>query len=300
MRSVNYIRMGRILLLPVVAFLLFAGCSKIDPKIDDAAYIEIDDYTVITDPQTQGTNVQSFTNFLVTSSTRNYGYYPLPGKIPLPLDGPTYVSIRPAILVNGVKYLRVDYPMMKGCDTVLTLKRGQVLHLKPVWKYFSTANFPVVEDFEKNTGFFITNSSVTDTFTTRVDTANAYYGNKCLMMRLGSGYSTSQVQSNTGFPLPGNGRNIYVEFNYKCNIPFEVGVIGSNSPGTVTSTDQRSAGGGNPTSSWKKLYVELSAEVTPPPNYPYYFVYFYVDQNFDGSVTNPQVFLDNIKVVYIN
>jgi len=268
-----------------------------DPKIDTPSYIEISDYTVITDSVTQGTSNQKFTDVLITSNTTNYGYYPIPCKVPLPLEGETYINIRPAILVNGVKFLRVDYPMIKGCDSILPIKRGEALKVKPVFKYYSSVSFPLVEDFEKNTGFYLTNSNTTDTFCSTIDTANAAFGDKCLSLRLNATHTVFQVQSASGFTLPTGGPSIYLEFNYKGNFKLEAGIIGSASPGTITTSDQRSAGGVNPSSEWKKMYINLTDVVRTPPYYNYYFLYFYSATGFDGSVSSPQMYIDNVKVV---
>lgn len=277
--------------------ILFSGCRKFDPKIDAPSYLEIRDYEVITDSLTQGTDVQSFTDVFVSSSTKSYGYYPIPGKIPVPLEGATYLSLRPAILVNGVKFLRVDYPVMKGCDSVLPLKRGEVLPFTPVFKYFSGMTFPLVESFEGNLNYNLKNSDATDTFTARIDTANAVYGAQCLMMRMDASHTVTQVQSTYGFSLPTNGPSIYLEFNYKGNFQLEAGLIGSSSQGSIVNSSQRSAGGVNPSGTWKKMYINLTDIVRTPPYFSYYFLYFYTAKNFDPSVANPQVFIDNVKVV---
>jgi len=254
---------------------------------------------VITDSVLQGTSNQKFSDVLITSKTKNYGYYPIPGKIPIPLSGETYLNIRPALKVNGVGFLRLDYPVMAGSDSTLPLERGKVLSLKPVFKYYSTVSFPIVEDFEKNTGFFMKNSTSTDTFTTKIDTANAGFGDKCLMMQLSPTYTVCQVQSTSGFSLPNNGPNVYLEFNYKSNYSVEAGLIGSASPG-VLGTDQRSAGGANPSASWNKMYIDLTNLVRTPPYYNYYFLYFYTSTAFDASVGAPKIYIDNVKVVRQN
>lgn len=290
----------RILLhLPFLFCILFLGCTKLDPKIDPPAYLEITDYNCITDPQSQGTNSQKFTDVLVSTSTHNYGYYPIPCKIPLPVDGSTYLSIRPAILVNGVKFLRLDYPPMKGCDTTLPLTKGQSLKFTPTFKYFSTAVFPLIEDFEGGIGFKLKNSNPTDTFCTKIDGTNAMYGSKCLSIRLNSSYPVCQLQSSYGFTLPTNGPSTYLEFNYKSNFPIEVGLIGSTNPGGLPAQpyDQRSAGGANASASWNKIYIDLTNIVRTPPYYQDYFLYFYTQASFDGSVANPQIYIDNVKIV---
>lgn len=275
--------------------ILFSACEKLDPGIDAPSYIEIKDYKVVTDSVIQGTNVQYFTDVFVSSKTKSYGYYPIPGRIPLPLDGETYLTIRPAILVNGVKFVRVDYPVMKGCDSVLPLKRTQVLPVTPVFRYFSGVSFPFVENLEGNFSQ-LKNSDPTDTFTAVIDTANAVYGEKCLKMHMNSLYAVTQVQSTYGFSLPTNGSSIYLEFNYKGNLQLEAGLIGSSNPSSLVNPSQRSAGGVNPSATWKKMYINLTDIVLTPPHFNYYFLYFYAAKNFDPSVSNPEMYIDNIKI----
>lgn len=290
--------MGIRIFLPFCVFALFWGCTKNDPKIDVASYLEISDYKVVTDSVLQGTNVHSFVNVLVFSKTKNYGYFPLPGKIPLPLSGETFVNIRPAIKVNGIQFLRIDYPLMAGYDTVLQLEKGKTIKLSPVFNYYTNATFPVIEDFEKSTGFTVKNTNAADTFTTVIDTANAIYGNKCLKIRLNSSNTICQVQSSSGFSLPTNGSPVYVEFNFKSNFKVDIGLIGSNSPG-VLGTDQRFVGGANPSDTWKKMYIDLTPAAATPPKYNYYFLYFYTMTAYDLDVPNPEIYIDNIKVVHL-
>src|SRR5579884_571892 len=126
--------MGKRLLLAFLVIALFSGCNKLDPKIEAPAYLEIDNYAVVTDSLNQGTNNQYFTDVLILASGQNYGYYPIPCKIPLPFDGVKSLIIRPTIKVNGVGAIRVDYPLFRGCDTDLVITRGQVKKFTPTFK----------------------------------------------------------------------------------------------------------------------------------------------------------------------
>ncbi|HWY38516.1 MAG TPA: hypothetical protein VNY73_08155, partial [Bacteroidia bacterium] len=215
-------------LLAFFTFTLFWSCSKLSPKIAAPAYLEIDGYKVITDSQTQGTNYQKFTDVLITSSTTNYGYYPIPGKIPLPFNGNNYLIIRPVIEVNGVSALRVDYPLMKGCDTVLPLNGGgQLNKFRPTFKYFPNVNFRFKEDFEAASTSMV-NSNSADTFGVKTDFSQHFNGGqKCLLMQLDANHTSCQAQSSYAFHLPNDGTSIYLEINYKCNTNFEVGLIGT-------------------------------------------------------------------------
>ena len=282
------------LLLFGLVFTLFLGCTKLDPKIATPAYLQIDDYRVITDSTTQGTNNQKFTDVLIMSKTTNYGYYPIPGKIPLPFTGSTYLSIRPVVKINGVGAVRLDYPLMKGSDTTLNLTAGQVTKFKPVFKYYSTVNFRFMENFEG--ALQIQNSNLADTFCVKpAYTYTPSFDGKCLYMQLDANHTTCQAQSYSAFYLPTDGTNVYIEINYKCNTAFEVGIIGTNGGTGGPLTDQRSAGGANASASWNKLYISLSDILRAPPTYYNYYLYFYT--TYDTSNPLNQIYIDNIKVI---
>jgi hypothetical protein len=286
--------MTRRLLLPVFILAFFWSCSKLNPKISAPAYLEIDDYTVITDSLTQGTSNHKFSDMLIESSSNNYGYYPFPGKIPLPFNGNTFLIIRPTIKVNGVGALRVDYPLMRGCDTILPLVAGQTLKFKPVFKYFSGVNFRFMEDFNGGGSSYMVNSYQADTFGVKVDVAQ-----KCLVMKLDSAHRVCQAQSSYAFPLPTDGTNIYLEINYKCNTDFEVGLIGTNGGPQGPLSDQRTVGGANASLGWNKMYFSLGELTRTPPIWGRFYLYFYKGTYDESSKTN-LIYIDNIKVISQN
>jgi len=286
--------MSKKLLLFGLVFAFFWGCTKLDPKIAAPAYLQIDDYTVITDSNLQGTNNQKFTDVMVASSTTNYGYYPIPGKIPIPITGSTYLSIRPVVKINGVGALRLDYPFLKGSDTTLSLTAGQVTKFKPVFKYYSNLHFRFLESFNVGSSYIV-NSNLADTFCVKPSYLyTPSFDGRCLYMQLDAAHTVCQAQSQNTFYLPTDGTNVYIEINYKCNTAFEVGIIGSTSQNGPL-TDQRSAGGANASASWNKLYISLSDLLRTQPTYLNYYLYFYT--TYDTSNPLNQIYIDNIKVI---
>jgi hypothetical protein len=285
--------MGKRILLAFLVIALFSGCNKLDPKIEAPAYLEIDNYSVITDTSTQGTNDQYFTDVLILASGQNYGYYPIPCKIPLPFDGEKSLIIRPTIKVNGVGAIRIDYPLFKGCDTDLVITRGQVKKFTPTFKYYPSVNFRFLENFDKGTTQI--KPMVSDTFCYSVSDTDGFRGNH-LVMKLDASHPTFTVQSTSAFYLPTSGPYVYLEMNYKSNVAFEAGLIGTSYPqGSFTSTDFRSAGGANATTTWKKLYIDLTPLVRTPPAYPYFYLYFYAI--YSATVPTTRIYIDNIKVI---
>lgn len=301
MRFLSYYTMVKRLFVVVFVLSLFLGCAKLNPKIAVPSYLQIDNYSVITDTNTQGTNNQKFSDVLVESSTSNYGYYPMPGKIPLLFTGATYLIIRPVIKVNGVSALRLDYPFMKGYDTTFALTSGQVTKITPVFKYYPTLNFKFIEDFENTLSYKMVNSNSADTFGFKIATNSSYPGSqmagssRCMLMQLDANHTLCQAQSFYAYTLPNDGANIYLEINYKSNTDFEVGLIGTDNPSGALK-DQRSIGGANASAGWNKIYFSLGDITRVPPTYPFYYVYFYKG-NYDPATTTNQIFIDNIKLI---
>jgi hypothetical protein len=271
---------------------LFLGCNKPDPRIDAPSYLEIDNYQVLTDSSTQGTNNQNFTDVLILYSGQSLGYFPIPSKIPIPANGDKYLIIRPTIKVNGVSALRIDYPLFKGCDTTVSLTRGAIKKFTPVFKYYPTINFRFLEDFNATTTK-MKPVNAADTFCFSIDTVQHLDG-KHMSMKLDAAHPTFTVQSANAFPIPST--TAYLEINYKSNVAFEVGLIGANCQGcSFTSNDYRAAGGGNATQGWKKLYVDLTSLVRTPPTYQLYYLYFYAI--YSSTVQTTEIYIDNIKVI---
>ncbi|MGZ4039719.1 MAG: hypothetical protein ACXVNR_04110, partial [Bacteroidia bacterium] len=139
------------------------------------------------------------------------------------------------------------------------------------------------------------------TFGVRNVTDLNYPGNQmpgstgCLLMRTDATHQTCQTQSWYAFPLPTDGTNIFLEINYKGNVPFEVGLIGTNQVNGGL-LDQRTVGGPNASAGWNKMYFSLSQMTATPPSYPYYYLYFLMN-GYDATSTTNEVFIDNIKVI---
>jgi hypothetical protein len=112
------------------------------------------------------------------------------------------------------------------------------------------------------------------------------------MVIMRPGQQIFEAITQLAYDLPGGGKNVYLEFNYKSTMPFSIGVI-ANQPGqttqqpTVTFRDKKT---------WSKAYVNLVTEVSGFPNATDFNLYL-------GAVrTRPDMadtlWVDNLKLVY--
>lgn len=269
------------------------ACNK-STDVQIPAYIQIDNYYTkvahnLTD-STQGTNSQNFTDMLVYANGKSYGIYPLGSKIPILNSGATNFIIRGVVRMNGLDILRTDYEVMKGCDTLLNIKPGQVIHVTPQFQYFSTAQFRWMDNFESNSTQY--GSVVTDYGTQRTLTATTYtpgFGNygSCLALKPTADTTTASVHSATAIVLPTGGVGVYMELNYQSNLIIQVYI---SSDGGATKTD---CGGIFPSTDWKKTYINLTEQVSAlqASHYTLYFV-----STYDGNPGH-KALIDNIKIV---
>ena len=274
---------------------LFLGCSK-DLHVQIPSYIQIDSYHVKVGKY-QGTSNQNFTDMLVYANGQTYGTYPLGAKIPVLTNGPTSFIIRGVVRMNGLDILRADYEVMKGCDTVINVTPGQVTHVVPVFEYFSTAQFVWIDGFDGVIGNNTSDScnggyscgTLVPSYSGHPETATTYtpgYSGSCLALRPNDTIYAS-VQSKLPIGLPAGGVGVYMELNYQSNVIIQVYI---SAPGG-TQTD---CGGIYPSATWKKMYINLTEQVSSLQSQSGYIIYFVA--SYDGNA-NDQALIDDIKIV---
>ncbi len=275
----------------IFLFLLFSGCSKINPKIEVPSYISIPNYTVnysgTYNNGGPGSSHHKFTDVLVYANNKNMGMYPIPCRVPILSEGKTDILIKPVIKTNGVSSIRADYPFMKFYSDNPVLKRGENTVVVPVFDYFAGINFRWTENFE-GSGYSIVGNTTTDTCFKRV-AYEKFEGNYALEINAGA-KDECTLRSSSAYILPTGGANVFLELNYKADQGFEVGIIGG-----ASVSDMRVVGGVNASAGWNKIYLFLTPAVSSPPYNATYYVYFYIRK--DNSVYNPKIYIDNIKLI---
>ncbi|MEO8760393.1 MAG: hypothetical protein ABI448_05845 [Bacteroidia bacterium] len=256
-------------------------------KVTIPAYVQIDDYKVITDSLTQGTTNQKFTDMLVFGNGQSCGTFPVGKPIPIIASGPTHILIRGVVEINGVSGVRADYELMAGCDTNITITTGAITKIKPVFKYFTGVVFKLIDNFDVTNP--VLNNPNLDT-TTKIVSPGIGGTGKCLILMPNPAITVSEVVT-TSLNLPSGGVGVYLELNYYSNVAINVSVKGL---GSGTSLD---VGGVYPSpSGWNKVYFNLTEQVSNlHESANKYSITLY--SVYDGSVGANFAKIDNIKVV---
>ena len=276
-----------------VCVLFFFNCSKDKRLATVPSYLEVSNYSVqYSSTYTNGgpgTTSHNFSDVEVFVDGDNYGIYPIPCKIPVLLEGEAKVQIYPMIKVNGVSTLRSSYVYMKAFDTIINFKAKEKIELTPRFDYFPGIKFKWTEDFEGSGYSLVGNELTVDTSFRRIS-SEKFEGGYGLDMYLPSNVNLMTVKSSSFYYIPQNaGNNVYLEFHYKSDVPFQVGTIGNNG-------EFRSAGGGNPSGGeWKKLYVFLTSIINQPPLAGTHAIFFQIARGENSGI--PHLYLDNIKLI---
>lgn len=283
--------------LSVLLLAMLSSCSK--QAVEVPAYLYLDSPRLLAKAdKSQGYPSGIVENYYLFSVGDFRGLYGLGARVPLQLSSPTQIRVTPAVRYNGMADQWVAYPFFADFDTTIAFKPEQVDTLRPTFRYLENTAFPLIEDYDGSGLTFEYNTQykqVGDTLV-RDNSAGAWKpGDYSGRVQLNSGVAGSflelysKVYSNWPMFTP-----IYLELDYKSNIPVVVGLYASNSNGDVSKFPMYVL---NPKEDWNRLYLDMQPEINKRGAGMQYRVYLSFDR---GEVSNPSAWIDNIKVVHLD
>lgn len=272
--------------------LVFQACKKNKEKIP--SYIHLDKIDLnITNSTTQGTASEKISDAWVYIDEKLVGCYELPMTFPVLYEGVHQIKIKAGIKVNGIAATRSTYPFYSEYSQEVDLKPTEVITLNPVVTYTSFARFTFMENFD-GAGIILAPgpAGTSDTMKQTFDKSQVFEGKGSGITRLNSKKTNFQCISNTSYVLPGGGAPVFLEFDYKCNHTFTVGIYAHNNSGSTTLPML----GVNPTATWNKMYVYLTPGLSGLAGVTDYNIYFamFNSEGADGV----ELLIDNLKLVY--
>lgn len=283
--------------------LLFISCNKDELKSIVPAYLHVERIDVTTNFSTQGSASDALTTAWVVVDGKVQGTYEVPFDVPIAATGEHRIAIYPGMNLNGISAYRTIFPFYKEYEEVIDLVPEETHYLNaggdsiPKVTYGYHKNLIVLEDYEDNVGFNFQETPSSDTSlykTTEADEVFVFRNEPKQgsgKVTLPSGYKFETKTINT-FELPTFGADVYVELDYKCDIPFTVGIFANSNTQsiqapvvTVNSSDGE----------WKKIYINLVTEVSGYPTASDYNIFIGTLNNSSSTKT---LFFDNIKLVY--
>jgi hypothetical protein len=268
---------------------LFMNCNKEEPI---PSYIHIDKIEFTTAYTTQGSNSHKIIDVWIYIDDQFLGAYEYPCTIPVLMQGTHTLKILLGIKENGISETRIPYPFYDKYEEVLVFTPGQVSTISPSINYSKGAKFSWIEDFE-GASFGICNASGSH------DTVMQLAKNPLdVFEKIGSGgvslnsaMSSYLSMSCDKFVLPQAGAPVFLEFNYKCNTDFNVGIVGYSSSNNIEY--QGISLSLRPSTGWNKVYVNLTKEVSGATTSTKFGVFF----SMLGKDSPSSFFLDNVKLI---
>ena len=271
---------------------LFLSCNKEEPI---PSYIHIDKISLTT-TVSQGSNAHKIIDAWIYIDDNLVGAFEMPCTVPVLYAGEHNVKIYAGVKENGIAETRIMYPFYYRHEQTVTLTQGQITTLTPTVSYYSSAAFPWLEDFEGSSHSVCKSDGVTiDTFMTITPLpSEVFEGAQSGKVSISAVNSTYFGVCCSEQVLPQGGANVFFEMNYNCNSVFNMGIVGYNAAGTVV--DQVPSLWLNPTEgSWKKVYVNLTTEVSQMTSATKFAVFFSMLK--DVNVSTSYFYLDNVKLV---
>ncbi len=274
------------LIVALLACFLLNSCEVINPDEKIPTYVHIDSFSFVPTPNT-GTSSQKITTAWVYFDTEPVGVFELPATFPILMDKPGKLTVTPGIMYSGLSNAQTQYPFFLSDTMTISpaTASGSVINFIPKTRYISDSLLKIViEDFEEGNSFLTVGG---DTGLVRVSDPSLvfeknyagyiHFANNKLSENIMSKSFTARVES-------------FLELNYKCSLPFEVGLQSTNASGQYFTAYLY---GFKPRSEWNKVYVGLQDFITQYPNKEYRVVIRVGP--FDGSTG--YVSLDNLKVI---
>jgi hypothetical protein len=268
------------------------SCDIINPAEDIPSYVKIDTFLVSVDNFDQGSASHMITDIWLSVGGTNMGVFVMPFNIPSLETGFQTLTIRPGIKLNGISASRIAYPFYKPYIIDLNLVPGEINEITPSSTYKDECKFPFIEDFE-DPGVGFTYSSYTDT-TFEIQRKVVREGRSSGAIYLTKDVTNFEAWFNEDLALPENATPVLLEFDYKNNNGFQVGMYLIDGGvlewyGLVYV---------RPSETWKRFYVDLGTVSTYQFETDLYRISFLAMHEQEDSTVTGEIFLDNIKVIH--
>lgn len=284
--------------LGLVIAIVMSGCIK-DTNPSRPAYVYIEDVFFEADTAlAEGSSSSNITDVWASVDGQQLGANTMPALFPVILDENflmNSVRISAGIKDNGITNTRTIYPFYDSYIETIDLEPGKIDTFRPTLYYPSNANIILVEDFEDPNQPVFTDDldgNPNTEMLTQMD--DVFEGNYSGSIVLDSANLDCTVATSTRYyNLNGlSATPVYMEMNFKTNTPFQVGIIAHYGP---SDTEVLYKGGVNASTSWKKIYFNLTEEVFSSDATEYSVI---VRALKYVTIEEPKIYVDNIKLLY--
>ncbi len=263
------------------------SCNLINPTEGVPAYLKVDTFSFSVLPG-QGTTNTKITDVWVYDENSIVGVYEMPKTFPVLDSGSTTIIFSAGIWDNGISETRVPYPFYFPDTVTLNLQPGITTSINPHFTYRPSTKFNFIEDFEA--GNLFTKVDGDTTMFRTLDAANVFEGSASGEIYLDHDHQNYQGRSAGSYNFP-QGQPVYLEMNYKCDQPFQVGLYATQYGAISIFYYKWNI---NAKDNWNKIYLNMGNDIATLGASNYQVL---VKAVFDSTRTDSHIFIDNVKLV---
>lgn len=275
---------------------LLGSCDIVNPAEDIPAYVYIDTFQLET-TVAQGSDSELITDGWFSAGQDFLGAYDLPALVPVLAQGETNITIEPGIKDNGISLSRDLYPFYTSFQVSIDLQPNEVDTLRPTTQYRNDAKFAFIEEFETENHQFREIRIGDIDHRVRLTSEGAFEGNTSGLITLDRDQSLVEIATAERFSgLTDVGVFVYLEVNYKSDVPVLFGLVGHTGGSNQTIYDP----GFLPRENWNKIYFNLSPLFFEGSYDEYQIVLQAAIPIENGELTREtaNIWLDNIKLIH--
>ncbi len=262
-----------------------SACNKWNKAEPIPVYLHIDSFSLsVNNPLKEGSATSKITDVWAYVNGEPVGTYQLPCTFPVLASGASSILLTAGIKGNGLSENRISYEFYQSAKTDTTLTPGVVYSIRPVTHYTPNTVFHFIEDFENGNSFNKLNGDTNITRTSLLSEVLTGTGAGKISAKLGD---YSEIVSAQAYPLPTNGTPVYLELDYKNDIPFSIGVCDANYISKFLEVTIAPHVDG-----WNKMYVQLT-EPVGQLKFSAYKLFIQVDATSAAGT----ILVDNIKLI---
>jgi hypothetical protein len=272
----------------------FIGCELIDKAEPIPTYATIDTIKLETQQNSEGTNSHKIRDAWLFVDGQLLGAYELPMKAPVLDEGEHMVEIFAGMADNGIVSYPEIYPFYNRYITTKNFIPGETITIEPSVKYDSKTIFSFIEDFEDGNIF---GGELDGDIGTKIELIRQgrFEGNRSGKITLTTVSPIFEAATLLEYPIfdkDNVSSPIYLEINYKNNVPFEVGIMGFKGNAYI---DKTYVAGFNPKDEWNKVYVNLTLDTSVMDGDSYKIV---IRAAKGDDIETGEIYLDNIKLLH--
>lgn len=278
-----------LLLLAIIS----SSCELINPAEDIPAFLYIEPFSFAVNPATHGSASVDIKEVWVTVNGDFLGVYPLPANVPVLVEGMANIRLEAGIHDNGIRATPNIYPFYEAFVRELELAPNETDTLRPTTTYRSNARFAFIENFETGSRVFTEQFEGQNGLTSTNDII--FEGNQSGLITLTQSDDLVQLGSEQIYAgLTDNSPRVYLEMDYRSEVPVVWGVLGFTSTGPGEPTLQP---GFRESNDWNKIYFDLSLLILEG-NFIGHRILLQANLPNGSTLEEAKVYLDNIKLLH--